>query len=166
MNLDDLKLLSAERLKDARALLQKRRYSFAYYAAGYAVECALKACVLSRMTVTGWVFATGEKKKSLQDVFTHDFQQLIAIAGLNGELSDALRAAVAAGTRFPVYWETVNRWAVDDRYVPKTRTEAEELFTAITAKPDGVLLWIKTFWRTPRPSRKGTTSSGAPSGAG
>jgi len=33
------------RLKDAEVLLQKGRNEAAYYLAGYAVECALKACI-------------------------------------------------------------------------------------------------------------------------
>ena len=40
----------AERwLVDAKALLDAHRWSAAYYLAGYAVECGLKACVLARV---------------------------------------------------------------------------------------------------------------------
>ena len=52
-----LRSMADERVLHARVLLQGRRWAFAYYNAGYAVECALKACVLSRMILTGWVFA-------------------------------------------------------------------------------------------------------------
>lgn len=44
MNRRTFQQLSATRLADARALLAARRYA-AYYLAGYAVECALKACI-------------------------------------------------------------------------------------------------------------------------
>jgi hypothetical protein len=56
MNRSDLQTLTDMRLLDAQALLAAGRWKFAYYAAGYAVECALKSCVLSRMVETGWVF--------------------------------------------------------------------------------------------------------------
>lgn len=34
------------RLGDAKALVGRKRWSGAYYLCGYAVECALKACLL------------------------------------------------------------------------------------------------------------------------
>src|SRR4051812_36482066 len=51
-----LRKMATERLLDAQALLAAGRWPFAYYVAGYAVECALKACVLAQMVNTGWVF--------------------------------------------------------------------------------------------------------------
>jgi len=41
----DLYRLTAARLEDARILLHQNRAQAAYYLAGYAVECALKACI-------------------------------------------------------------------------------------------------------------------------
>jgi hypothetical protein len=35
-------------LQDAEALLQGGRYDAAYYLAGYAVECAIKACIANQ----------------------------------------------------------------------------------------------------------------------
>jgi hypothetical protein len=43
-----LQALTRDRLMDARALLRAHRCSGAYYMAGYAVECALKACIAKR----------------------------------------------------------------------------------------------------------------------
>lgn len=37
--------LANVRLSDAKALLRLKRFDAAYYVAGYAVECALKACI-------------------------------------------------------------------------------------------------------------------------
>jgi HEPN domain-containing protein len=50
VNQAELRQMAVERLKDAKALLGQRRWEFAYHAAGYSVECALKACVLARTT--------------------------------------------------------------------------------------------------------------------
>lgn len=44
MTRTELQRLAIERLADARALLTTKRWSGAFYLAGYAVECGLKAC--------------------------------------------------------------------------------------------------------------------------
>jgi len=45
MNRDDFRKLAETRLEDAKVLLDAGHFGAAYYFAGYAVECALKACV-------------------------------------------------------------------------------------------------------------------------
>ena len=45
MNRTDLQKLSNARIREARILFAAGEYSGAYYLAGYAVECALKACI-------------------------------------------------------------------------------------------------------------------------
>ena len=75
--------MANERIKDAKALIDGKRWEFAYYAAGYAVECALKSCLLARMIYTGWIFDDNVKK--VDDCRTHDFLKLIQIAGLRDE---------------------------------------------------------------------------------
>ena len=45
MNKTDLQQLADDRVLDAEALLTAGRWSGAYYLSGYAVECALKACI-------------------------------------------------------------------------------------------------------------------------
>ena len=42
----------AERLREARALLGVRCWSGAYYLAGYAIECGLKACIIKYLMTT------------------------------------------------------------------------------------------------------------------
>jgi hypothetical protein len=41
--------LAKERISDAKVLLGARHWVGAYYLAGYAVECALKACIAKLM---------------------------------------------------------------------------------------------------------------------
>lgn len=129
MNQADLRHLADERINDAKALLDGQRWSFAYYTAGYAVECALKSCLLSRMIHTGWVF---QEKWKAQDCLTHDFEELVALAGLKTELT----ATLAANPQFAVRWARVALWDVGTRYKQKTKAEAEELYEAITHDPD------------------------------
>src|SRR2546430_17740449 len=85
--------MAQERILDARALLDGGRWAYAYYVAGYAVECALKSCVLSRMVLTGAVF---KDKKFAEQCFTHDFREIVKLAGLTDELNDQFRASAAA----------------------------------------------------------------------
>jgi hypothetical protein len=151
LNQADLQKLAQERIQDAAALIAGGRWSFAYYVSGYAVECALKSCILSRMIHTGWIF---EPKVKIDQVLTHDFGQLIEIAGLKPQLDARLAASAAAaaasggppGGVFVGYWGTVLQWDVTSRYAAKTEVEARELYGAITQAPDGVMQWIQNFW--------------------
>jgi len=43
-----LQALAEARVTDARTLLSAKRFDAAYYLAGYAVECALNACIAKR----------------------------------------------------------------------------------------------------------------------
>jgi hypothetical protein len=141
--------MAVERLKDARALLGRKRWEFAYYTAGYAVECGLKSRVLARMIHTAWVF---EEKWKSEECLTHDFGELVRLAGLKVELNAELAASAAAaaggppGGAFANNWGIVTLWKVESRYTPKTEAEAKGLYAAIADKPDGVLQWIKRYW--------------------
>ncbi len=49
MDRADFQRLALDHIADAKALLAARRWGGAYYLAGYAVECGLKACILVRV---------------------------------------------------------------------------------------------------------------------
>jgi HEPN domain-containing protein len=135
--------MAEERIKDAKALIRGKRWEFAYYAAGYSVECALKSCVLARMIHTAWVF---EEKWNARECLTHDFDELIRLAGLDNELNARRAASRAAGDLFRSNWKVVVGWTVTSRYSPRTEADARDLFAAITHNPDGVLRWLKKYW--------------------
>jgi hypothetical protein len=139
VNQADLRSLAQERILDVDALIKGGRWSFAYYIAGYAVECALKSCFLARMIYTGWVF---QEKAKIAECLTHDFEELVKLSGLLPELNDQL----ASNTAFVGNWGTAIQWKVTDRYGHKTEAEAKSLYAAITADPDGVLKWIMNYW--------------------
>jgi hypothetical protein len=143
VNRADLQVLAEERILDAAALIDGSRWSFAYYVSGYAVECALKSCLLARMIHTGWVF---EDKVKIEDCRTHDFGKLIILAGLTDELNSTLSASAAAGGEFVGNWGIVTQWKVTDRYEPKSEAEARALYDAINGDPHGVLRWIRNHW--------------------
>jgi len=140
----ELQKMAEERIKDANALIDGGRWEFAYYAAGYSVECALKSCVLARMIHTGWIFV--EKVKDLGDCRTHEFMPLVRIAGMQDELDARLKESNALVDGFVENWKTVKRWTVTSRYESKSEVEARNLYEAITADPNGVLRWIRNYW--------------------
>jgi hypothetical protein len=143
VNQADLRQMAEERIKDARALIRGKRWEFAYYAAGYSIECALKSCLLARMIHTAWVF---EEKWDARKCLTHNFNDLIGLAGLDNELIARQAASRASGDLFDSNWKTVVAWTVTSRYAPRTEAEARDLFAAITHNPDGVLRWLKRYW--------------------
>src|SRR4029077_9085842 len=97
VNTAELQLLVQERILDADALITRGRWSFAYYVAGYAVECSLKSCLLARMIHTGWVF---QEKVKIDYCLTHDFSKWIQLAGLTDELNANLAASTAGNGAF------------------------------------------------------------------
>jgi HEPN domain-containing protein len=139
VNQADLRLLAEERVKDAEVLLKGQRWPFAYYTAGYAVECALKSCLLARMIHTGWVF---QERWQAKDCMTHDFEALIDLADMRAQLNGMLAASV----NFRTHWTRARLWDVSVRYVLKSQTEAEELFEAVNHNPDGILTWLRNYW--------------------
>jgi HEPN domain-containing protein len=137
VNRSDLQKLAAERIADARALLSQKRWAGAYYLAGYAVECGLKACIAKRM------MAEEFPDKSFADkCWTHDLGRLVTVA----DLKTARDAAAAAHPDFSNNWITVKDWDESRRYVRMGKVKAEELYEAITDKKHGVLQWIRFHW--------------------
>jgi HEPN domain-containing protein len=137
MNRADLQRLSNVRIREAKILFAAGEYSGAYYLAGYAVECALKAS-----------FARSVKRYDFPDknregkIFTHKLVDLVRLANLDVELA----AATKANTKLEGSWLLVRNWTEESRYSTWTRDDAEEFIAAITRKNNGVLPWIKRRW--------------------
>jgi len=132
--------LSQDRIVDAQALLLAKRWSGAYYLAGYAVECGLKACILKY--VAAHLEVIFKKKRFQADCWTHDFDTLIKQA----ELDLDWKAERDKSSDFARNWLTISDWSEDSRYQSKTQAEAESLFDAVTHPTDGVLTWIMNHW--------------------
>jgi HEPN domain-containing protein len=137
MNRSDLQRLSNTRIREAKILFAAGEYSGAYYLAGYAVECALKACFAK--SVQRYDFPD----KKVQRVFIHNLTELVALANLK----DELLAARLASEDFVAAWQIVGKWTEESRYSSTlTKTDAEEILDAIGRRRDGVLTWIKRHW--------------------
>ena len=77
MNRLDFQRLSKIRLREAKALLDRRGYDGAYYLGGYAVECALKACIARK--TKRYEFPD---KKVMERIYSHKLTELLEVAGL------------------------------------------------------------------------------------
>jgi HEPN domain-containing protein len=139
MNRAYLQKLANDRVADAKLLLSGKRWGCAYYVAGYAVECGLKACILAHIEKTGFIF---EDKKYAEKCWTHDLEELMRLAHLQVDFDVAMSADVDhAGN-----WEIVKDWTEASRYLQTTKTDAQELYRAITDNNHGVLTWVRLRW--------------------
>jgi HEPN domain-containing protein len=137
MNRAQLQRLANERIQDARALLAARRWSAAYYLAGYAVECGLKACIAKLMKAEEF-----PDKSFAEKCWTHDLDRLVILAGLRDQRDTDSKADI----QFRENWATVNDWDESSRYARTIKKDAQELVDAIIDTRHGVLPWIKLHW--------------------
>lgn len=138
MNRADLQLLAEVRMTDAEALLQAKRWAAAYYLLGYAVECALKACVARQ-------FRQDEvpDKTVVNNFYTHRLDQLLSISGVKG----ALESRASVDSAFGINWNTARDWSESARYDHSTtETKARDMLVAVADSKSGVLPWLKTQW--------------------
>jgi hypothetical protein len=139
VNRAELRQLALERIADAEALLNAGRWAGAYYLAGYAVECGLKACILAYVEQTGAIFTN---KKFLDGCWTHELERLATTADLQADLGVTIQTNPA----FASCWGLVKDWKETSRYEQKSEADARKLYEAITHDPDGVLKWIQSHW--------------------
>ncbi len=138
MNRSDLQKLARRRLREARILLRSRSYEGAYYLAGYAVECALKACIAKQ--IRRYEFPD---RKLVVDSYSHDLEKLINVSALKPRHEAELRS----NKDFALNWSVVKDWSEQDRYrLQISRAQASDLYSAIVARKNGVLSWLKQHW--------------------
>jgi hypothetical protein len=138
MNRADLRVLVRLRLREARVLLAERQAAGAYYLAGYAVECGLKACIAR----TTHRFDFPDKTRTAES-HTHDLLKLVRLAQLERDF----QAHAAAEPRFAVNWGVVKDWTPNKRYSGTiTLQDAADLYRAITARRVGVMTWVRRHW--------------------
>ena len=109
----------------------------AYYLAGYAVECALKACIAKLTAQHDF-----PDKNFAARCFTHKARELVPLAGLES----ARAAAMAADAVLAANWLIVKDWSEESRYERWMIAEATALIEAIREPNHGVLQWVKRHW--------------------
>jgi HEPN domain-containing protein len=136
VNRNDLQELSRTRIRESRLLLKAGQYGGAYYLAGYAAECALKACI-ARLTRRH----DFPDKKTVDSSYTHNLEALVRVAGLDL----ALIRMRSADARFDLNWSVVKDWSESSRYELTDRQSAESLVAALGGS-HGVLRWLREYW--------------------
>lgn len=137
MNKTELENLVAIRIKEAEVLLAAGCYQGAYYLAGYAVECTLKACIAKQMKAFDF-----PDKQLANDCYTHNLAKLLSTAGLKQKQAEEEKQ----NEKFKLNWAIVIKWSEESRYDCEIEEqEALDLFNAITDNQSGVLSWLKNY---------------------
>jgi HEPN domain-containing protein len=138
MNRSEFQELADLRIDEAAVLLAQAKYDGAYYLAGYAVECGLKACI-AKLTDR---HEFPPKPKLIHDYDSHEIEKLVKTAGLTTQRD----ADAATDRELQANWGVVKDWTEESRYERKSESQARELIAAITDAAHGVLPWIKQRW--------------------
>lgn len=138
---NEFQQLADVRLREAKTLLDSGLWDGAYYLTGYAVEVALKSCIIKTVVATGASFLFQDRRFS-ERCWTHDIERLIELA----DLEAAWTAATAADPTLSGNWGIAKQWSEQKRYHRITEIEAKGLYDAVSDPAHGVLQWIKTQW--------------------
>lgn len=145
MNRTEFQELAEVRIKEAEALLAAGLWDGAYYLAGYAVECALKACIAKLTKAEDFP----PDKKAIEQCYTHNLATLLKAAqrdSLFADATDPKRSPTTADTVLGKNWDIVKTWSEQARYERKDETKARELVAAINDPNHGVWPWLKMHW--------------------
>jgi HEPN domain-containing protein len=134
-----LQQLAKLRLDEAKLLAREKQFSGAYYVAGYAIECALKARIAA-------LFRENEipDKNLVNKVYTHDLAALLNIAGLE----KPLEAERQNDSELDRRWSIVKNWTEQARYSIWTEEPATAIIDAIDGdgKSGGLFQWLSARW--------------------
>ena len=139
MNRSDFQKLAEIRIKEAKVLLDNKCFEGAYYLAGYAVECALKACIAKKTKLHDFP----PPRKVVEDIYTHSIMTLLVRSELGLELKNQETTVI----QFKLNWAVVKDWSEHKRYETQIDTKrARDLYRAVTNSRNGVLPWLKRYW--------------------
>lgn len=110
-------------------MLRNEIYDAAYYLAGYAVECALKARIVRLLE--GYF-------PPKQNLYIHSLTKLLDAAGLEEDFDEKSKH----DPLFTAQWKTVKDWSEESRYANQDRDTAENMVQAAR----GVVECIKLYW--------------------
>lgn len=137
MNKAELENLADLRIKEAEILLTAGCYQGAFYLAGYALECTLKACIAKQVKEFDF-----PDKKLANDSYTHNLANLLITAGLKQALDEQNKQ----DNEFKLNWALGIQWSEESRYkLTISKKEANDLFSALTNNQSGILTWLKNY---------------------
>ena len=132
----DFQRLAELRVREAGALLRTRNPAGAFYLSGYAIECALKACIARKSRRHEFP----PNVNYVRSLYTHKLEELLQLADLDKQLANDMKTNIGLATN----WGVVKSWSEESRY-RISGFNGKDLYTAV-AGPDGGLLWIKQRW--------------------
>ena len=132
----DFQRLADLRAKEAGILARNGCEQGAYYLAGYAVECALKACIAKKTKRHEFP----PKRDYVDKVYSHKLDTLLELADLKKQRDEEMKKNKA----FEANWLFLKDWNEGTRYVT-SGLKGKDLYEAVTGT-DGVLPWIKQRW--------------------
>lgn len=131
--------LAELRLNEAKLLVQHNNPSGAYYLAGYAIECALKAIIAG-------LFRANEipDKGLVNDVYSHELPKLLRLAGLEAEL----KTDCFADSDLERRWSIIKNWNEQVRYRTWSEEQATAMIDAINGDGHrkGLFQWLTARW--------------------
>lgn len=138
INRQDLQRLSRIRASEAKVLLDGGNFAGSYYLMGYAVECAIKSAIAKQTKCYDF-----PNKQLAADSYKHDLKSLMQTAGL----WPAFEVAIRSNPSLADNWSVVKDWNEASRYILSVSdARARDLYSACTAKTDGLLSWLKKCW--------------------
>ena len=120
-----LKSISRARLRDAKVLLEAKRYDGAVYLCGYSLELALKARICRTLRWAGFP-ETQSEFKGMVSIKTHDLEILLKFSGIEQRIKS---------TKYLPFWSVVLDWDPEKRYQRTgqvTRQEANDMISSAT----------------------------------
>jgi len=129
--------LAQLRASEAGLLARGSKEHGAYYLGGFAIECALKACIAKKTKRHDFP----KDRVYAGRVYSHDLIELLKLAELDRELDKEIKR----NARLAANWGVVKDWKVECRY-ETSGLNGQDMVTAVTSATDGVLQWIKLYW--------------------
>ena len=146
----DFQELALLRLIEAQTLLAQNLPDGAFYLAGYAVECALKAAICKTLDIDDFfeiysskTHAAKVKDDIVQKFKTHDYGTLLVLSGLYYKLDAGLRADKDLNDSWSIVQSQA--WSEQYRYETIKRKSEDDVVDFITAV-NYFLSWISQHW--------------------
>ena len=132
-----LQALAQAKLDDAELLFQHGRFANSYYLFGYAAELAIKSRISGLFRA-----GTIPDRKLVNDIYSHDLNKLMGLAGLVAELEASRKASAV----FDGYRATVASWAETSRYEVVEEFRSAAMRDAMMHADEGVFQWLQARW--------------------
>lgn len=141
---EDLHKISINRLAEAKILHEKGQYDGAKYLLGYTLETALKARICKILDSN-----YPDKGELTKVFFTHKFDILIVLAGLERQLVEKRDTDPTFDDNWSLITGCSSAWREDLRYErigTALKEDIEVLFSALEDKTHGILTWLRELW--------------------